>query len=134
MAGNVSYGTTFSFASTLIDDVKSVKFSGVTRQMVKRTPLASTHARKLPGRPDAGKCTVELYYNETAHNTFWSTLSAAYSSTTAPASVACDVVFPDGTTLAFNAFVEALNGPEADGEDALVATLVLDIDGAITKS
>lgn len=134
MAGNVSYGTTFSFGGSAIDDVKTVKFSGPQRNMIRRTPLSATHARKLPGRPDAGKCTVELYYNEGSHDAFWTTLSSAYSSTTAPTSTACIVAFPDGTTLTFNAFVEALNGPEADGEDALVATLVLDIDGAIAKS
>ncbi len=134
MAGAVSYGTTVTYDGAAIDDVKSVEYDGPERSFAKRTPLTSQHALKLPGRVDSGTFTVELYYNETAHAALWATLSATLTGTTPPTTESFVVVTPDGTTLTADVYVKSLKGPKADGEEALSATVVFEVTGAITKS
>jgi len=134
MAGTVSYGTTFSFEGNSIGDIKSLAFDGAERSFASRTPLSSQHALKLPGRVDSGTVTLELFYNETAHGAFWDTISAALTGTTPPSASACIVAAPDGTTCTFSGYVKSMAGPKADGEEALMATVVIEITGAITKS
>ncbi len=134
MAGAVSYGTTVTYDSVVIDDIKSVDYEGPERSFATRTPLSSQHALKLPGRVDAGRFSIELWYNETQHAAFWASLSSDLSGTTPPTAKTLVVVTPDGTTLTASTFVKSLAGPKADGEEALTATVVLEVNGAIAKS
>lgn len=133
MAGFVSYGTTVTLAAAAINDIKSIQFSGIERGIIVRTPLDATHARKLAGRPDSGEITLELYWNESSHTSaLMATLSATYSSTTAPSTAALVCTFPDGTVATCNVYVKKGLDIKADGEDALIATVVFAVDGAIT--
>lgn len=134
MAGTVSYGTTVTYDSAVIDDIKSVKYEGPERSFAMRTPLSTQHASKLPGRVDAGRFTIELWYNETAHGAFWASVSSTLSGTTPPSAKTLVVVTPDGTTLTASTYVKSVAGPTADGEEALTATVTLEVDGAIAKS
>ncbi len=134
MAGAVSYGSTLTYDGNAIDDIKSIEYDGPERSFASRTPLSTQHASKLPGRVDAGRFTVELWYNETAHAALWATLSATLTGTTPPTTDPLVVVTPDGTTLTADVYVKSLKGPKADGEEALTATVVFEVTGPITKS
>ena len=61
MAKISAQGTTVTFNSASVGQVKSIQFSGGDVTIKDRTTLASTAKEKAPGLADYGNCTIELF-------------------------------------------------------------------------
>lgn len=132
MAASPSYGTTISIGGGAVAGVKSIDGPQISREIIDITSMSDSHKVKAPARPNSGTVTVELLLED--HSALLATLDATVTDTTVPSPTSVTIAFAgDGGSYAFDAFVTGFT-PKASGDEALTATVTLEITGAVTVS
>lgn len=126
-----AYGSTISIGSA-VTGVRSIEGPNMSRDPIDVTAMNDTHKTKIVGRPNSGTVTVELLL-ESGNESLASTLSSAVTTTAVPTPLACTITFPGVGGYAFNAYVTGFQ-PKANGDEALTASVTLEITGPVTLS
>jgi hypothetical protein len=130
MAGLPSYGTTLDIGGA-VAGVKSIDGPSLSREAIDVTSLTDSHKTKIVSRPNGGTVTAELLFDDT-HYALLASLDATVTTADVPTPTACTITFPSGS-FSFDAYITGFQA-KASGDDALTATITLEITGPVTSA